>query len=73
MITQIFYLFNKAQIFSQARQQPKRVVFAEGEDPCVLHATQELVTLGLAFPILIGCPGVIEKRLQKLGLQNHHW
>lgn len=70
-LTQFVYktnLFMKP-IFSQARQQPKRVVFAEGEDPRVLHTTQELVTLGLAFPILIGRPGVIEKRLQKLGLQ----
>ncbi|KHT32215.1 NADP-dependent oxaloacetate-decarboxylating malate dehydrogenase [Pectobacterium carotovorum] len=70
-LTQFVYktnLFMKP-IFAQARQQPKRVVFAEGEDARVLHATQELVTLGLAFPILIGRPSVIEMRLQKLGLQ----
>ncbi|MBK4715515.1 MULTISPECIES: NADP-dependent oxaloacetate-decarboxylating malate dehydrogenase [Tenebrionibacter/Tenebrionicola group] len=56
-------------IFSQARKSPKRVVLAEGEDTRVLHATQELVTLGLAKPILIGRPSVIEMRIQKLGLQ----
>jgi len=56
-------------IFSQARNAPKRVVLAEGEEPRVLHATQELVTLGLAKPVLIGRPGVIEMRIQKLGLQ----
>ncbi|MGE5988903.1 NADP-dependent oxaloacetate-decarboxylating malate dehydrogenase [Klebsiella michiganensis] len=56
-------------IFSQARKEPKRVVLAEGEDTRVLHATQELVSLGLAKPILIGRPGVIEMRIQKLGLQ----
>ena len=56
-------------IFSQARKEPKRVVLAEGEDSRVLHATQELVSLGLAKPILIGRPGVIEMRIQKLGLQ----
>lgn len=56
-------------IFSQARKDPKRIVFAEGEEPRVLHATQELVTLGLAKPILIGRPGVIEMRIQNLGLQ----
>ncbi len=55
-------------IFSQARKQPKRVVMAEGEDERVLHATQEMVTLGLAQPILIGRPSVIEMRLKKLGL-----
>ncbi len=41
---------------------------AEGEDERVLHATQEMVTLGLAQPILIGRPSVIEMRLKKLGL-----
>ncbi|WP_075181415.1 NADP-dependent oxaloacetate-decarboxylating malate dehydrogenase [Pantoea sp. 1.19] len=56
-------------IFAQARQAPKRVVLAEGEEARVLHATQELVTLGLAKPILIGRPGVIAMRLQKLGLK----
>ena len=56
-------------IFSQARSAPKRVVLTEGEEPRVLHATQELVTLGLAKPILIGRPSVIEMRIQKLGLQ----
>lgn len=56
-------------IFSQARQDPKRVVLAEGEEARVLHATQELITLGLAKPILIGRPAVIEMRLKKLGLQ----
>lgn len=56
-------------IFSQARKDPKRVVLTEGEEARVLHATQELITLGLAKPILIGRPAVIEMRLKKLGLQ----
>ncbi len=56
-------------IFSQARKDPKRVVLAEGEDTRTLHATQELISLGLAKPILIGRPSVIEMRIQKLGLQ----
>ena len=56
-------------IFSQARADAKRVVLAEGEEARVLHATQELITLGLAKPILIGRPNVIEMRIQKLGLQ----
>lgn len=56
-------------IFSQARKDPKRVVLSEGEEIRVLHATQELISLGLAKPILIGRPSVIEMRLKKLGLQ----
>jgi len=56
-------------IFSQAKQNPQRVVMAEGEEERVLQATQELVTLGLAKPILVGRPSVIDMRLKKLGLQ----
>lgn len=56
-------------VFSLARKAPKRVVLAEGEEARVLHATQELITLGLAKPILIGRPSVIDMRIDKLGLQ----
>ncbi|MDF0605906.1 NADP-dependent malic enzyme [Neisseriaceae bacterium TC5R-5] len=56
-------------VFSQAKQNLKRVVLAEGEDERVLHATQEAVVQGLAKPILIGRPSVIEMRINKLGLK----
>jgi malate dehydrogenase (oxaloacetate-decarboxylating)(NADP+) len=56
-------------VFSQARTDKRRVVLAEGEDERVLHATQEIVSQGLAEPILIGRPSVIEKRIAKLGLK----
>ena len=55
-------------VFSAARQSRCRVVLAEGEDERVLHATQEIVNIGLAFPILIGRTSVIEKRIKRLGL-----
>lgn len=55
-------------VFTQARKDKKRVVLAEGEDMRVLHAAQEIVTLGIAFPVLIGRPSVIETRIKKLGL-----
>lgn len=44
-------------------------MLAEGEEERILHATQELISLDLAYPILIGRPSVIEKRIEKLGLQ----
>lgn len=56
-------------VFTQAKKDPKRVVLAEGEDERVLHATQEIVALGLAKPILIGRTSVVEKRIEKLGLK----
>ena len=55
-------------IISQARSNPKRVVFADGEDERVLRATQVLVEDHMAKPILIGRPNVIDVRLRRFGL-----
>ncbi|RZL65409.1 MAG: NADP-dependent malic enzyme, partial [Variovorax sp.] len=46
----------------------KRVAYAEGEDDRVLRAAQLAVDEGLARPILIGRPAVIEARILKAGL-----
>ncbi len=70
-LTQFVYktnLFMKP-VFSAAKQDRKRVVLTEGEDERVLHATQEIVDGSLAFPILIGRPAVIQRRIEKLGLR----
>ncbi|MGE5339057.1 MAG: NADP-dependent malic enzyme [Gemmatimonadota bacterium] len=48
-----------------------RVVFAEGEDERVLRAVQVVIDEGLARPILLGRPAVIERRLEKHGLRMH--
>src|SRR5688572_32763076 len=56
-------------LFSAAKCDPRRVVFAEGEDERVLRAAQIAVDEGLARPILIGRPQVIEQRLERLGLR----
>ncbi len=55
-------------VFDQARTQPKRVVFAEGEDERVLQAAQEAVAERVARPLLVGRPEVIGRRLGELGL-----
>jgi len=47
----------------------KRVAYAEGEDERVLRAAQQAVDEGLAHPILIGRPAVIEARIAKAGLR----
>ncbi|TMH33723.1 MAG: NADP-dependent malic enzyme [Betaproteobacteria bacterium] len=56
-------------IFQAAKNTPKRVVFAEGEDERVLRAVQVVVDEGLAKPILIGRPAVIAQRLERFGLR----
>ncbi|MBV8032977.1 MAG: NADP-dependent malic enzyme [Betaproteobacteria bacterium] len=56
-------------LFVAAKATPRRVVFAEGEDERMLRATQIVVDEGLAKPILIGRPQVVEQRLERLGLR----
>jgi len=56
-------------VFDAAKRAPKRLVYAEGEDPRVLHAVQTVVDDGLALPILVGRPSVVEQRIAKLGLR----
>jgi malate dehydrogenase (oxaloacetate-decarboxylating)(NADP+) len=59
-------------VFNAARRAPasaKRVAYAEGEDERVLRAAQLVIEGGLARPILIGRPGVIESRIAKAGLR----
>ena len=56
-------------IYDRARSDRKRVVYAEGEEETVLQAVQTVIDEGLARPILIGRPDVIETRIQRLGLR----
>ncbi len=58
-------------MFSSAKSVPmeqKRVIYAEGEDERVLHTVRVVLDEGLARPILIGRPDVIEMRIKKIGL-----
>ena len=69
-LTQFVYktnLFMKP-VFAQAKLDKKRVLLTDGEEPRVLHAVQEIATLGIALPVLIGRPSVIEQRVKSLGL-----
>ena len=56
-------------LFAKAKQSPKRIVYAEGEEERVLRAVQVVVDEGLARPVLIGRPAVLERRLARLGLR----
>ena len=56
-------------IFQAAKKSPKRIVYAEGEEERVLRAVQVVVDEGLAKPILVGRPAVIERRLSQFGLR----
>ncbi|MCB9965356.1 MAG: NADP-dependent malic enzyme [Rhodospirillales bacterium] len=70
-LTQYFYKTNQVMqpIFERARQNPKKIVYAEGEEERVLRAVQIVVDENLAFPILIGRKKVVETRIKKLRLR----
>lgn len=55
-------------VFDQARRNPKKVVFAEGEDERTLRAIRTVIDDKLAIPILIGRPKVVESRIKKIGI-----
>jgi len=56
-------------LFAAAKRSPKRIVYAEGEDERVLRAVQIVVDEGLAVPMLVGRPQVLEQRIERLGLR----
>ncbi len=55
-------------LLQAAKSDPRRVIYAEGEDERVLRAVQTVVEEGLAKPILVGRPQVVETRLKRFGL-----
>jgi malate dehydrogenase (oxaloacetate-decarboxylating)(NADP+) len=56
-------------VFDLARRDPRRIVYAEGEDERVLQAVQAAVDDGLAKPIVIGRRDVVTRRIARLGLR----
>ena len=67
------FVYNSAfvmkPIFAQAKADPKRIAYAEGEDLRVLRAAQIVVDDGVAKPILIGRTEIIQQNIKKLGLR----
>jgi malate dehydrogenase (oxaloacetate-decarboxylating)(NADP+) len=59
-------------VFAAARKvapERSRIIFAEGEEERVLRASQIVVDEGIARPVLIGRPAIIESRIQRFGLR----
>jgi malate dehydrogenase (oxaloacetate-decarboxylating)(NADP+) len=55
-------------ITNQAKADPKQVVFPEGETDEVLRASQAIVDIGFANPILLGRKDVVLSRIEDLEL-----
>ena len=56
-------------IFAAAKEAPRRIVYAEGEDERVLRAVQVVIDEGLARPILVGRPPILQQRIERFGLR----
>ena len=59
-------------INAKVRKNPKRVIFAEGEDENMLKAAIEFGKSRLGFPILIGSEKRIKEQLKKIGLDESY-
>ena len=59
-------------INAKVRKNPKRVIFAEGEDENMLKAAIEFGKNKLGTPILIGTEKRIKEQLKKIGLDENH-
>ncbi|MCK5284284.1 MAG: NADP-dependent malic enzyme [Alphaproteobacteria bacterium] len=56
-------------IYSRAKENPKRIVYCEGEEDRTLLAIQTVLDENLAIPILIGRKRIVETRVKRLGLR----
>ncbi|MRR51515.1 MAG: NADP-dependent malic enzyme [Rhodocyclaceae bacterium] len=56
-------------VFAAAKKAPRRVAYCEGEDERVLRAVQAVIDEGLAKPVVIGRPDVIDARCERAGLR----
>ncbi|MCB9436178.1 MAG: NADP-dependent malic enzyme [Anaerolineales bacterium] len=58
----------KRFFISKARQNPKRVVFSEGEEPKIIRAASQILDDKIGHPVLIGNPDRIRETIQNLHL-----
>jgi malate dehydrogenase (oxaloacetate-decarboxylating)(NADP+) len=57
-------------ITASVRANPKRVVFAEGEEEPVIRAAAAFQNSGLGDAILVGREEIVRERIQKLGIET---
>jgi len=57
-------------IFERVKANPKRVVFAEGEEDRVIRAAQVFRNAGYGTPVLIGRDDIVARKMAQLGLNG---
>lgn len=55
-------------IFGTVKRNPRRVVFAEGEEDRVIRAAVQFKLQGLGIPVLVGRDDVVREKISALGL-----
>ena len=60
-----YFFTNKAK----TAKPKKRIVFAEGEETKIIRAAHQVLDEGIATPILIGRPDVIQKKIAELSIK----
>ncbi len=55
-------------VFEAAKKSPKRVIYAEGDRIKVLQAAYQVLSEGIAQPVLVGNRRLMEERLNELAL-----
>jgi malate dehydrogenase (oxaloacetate-decarboxylating)(NADP+) len=58
-------------VVNAVKAKPKRVVFAEGEEDCVIRAAALFQNSGLGKAILVGRPDVVKAGLRRAGIDEH--
>ncbi len=54
--------------FEKVRSEPKRVVFAEGEDTAVIRAAHTYYSQGFGVPVLVGTRDLVKQRFEEAGV-----
>ena len=60
--------FTMRPVFESSQTTSRRIVFAEGEDSRVLHATRAILEETRHRPVLVGRPEVVAMRIEQAGL-----
>ncbi|HWK40616.1 MAG TPA: NADP-dependent malic enzyme [Croceibacterium sp.] len=57
-------------VYAEAKSNPKRVIFAEGEEEVVLRAAIQFRDFGYGTPVLVGRTQAVREKLVELGIER---
>src|SRR5215475_5458849 len=60
------------QLRTRAARNPKRIVYPEAADPRVIRASERMVKMRLAKPLLVGTPQIVESKAREIGVNVSH-